>query len=160
MGQRGDTGPTGPPGPSGTPAILVGGQYGLRYAGAGRRVLASGGHVSLNAEIAGCAPHLLLESETGALTFARAGRYIVQCLLYAEGLVRGDKAALRLTLNGETAVSHDILLGRNIALPLVFLDVITVAEENAVLRVETGGADIVLNAEAAFAASLTVWGLV
>lgn len=161
MGQRGDTGPTGPPGPSGAPVIFVGGQYALRHlADAAACMVASESDLRFDTEIVDAAPYLLLEPETGALTFARAGRYIIQYLLYAEGLDGGNRTTIRLMLDGAAVVSHDILLGQSGALPLTFCDVLVVPRDNAVLRLENSGADLFWCKEAAVAASLTVWGLI
>lgn len=160
-GYPGPIGPQGPPGPPGPTVTLAGAQYALVNSAAQReRLLASGEALKLNTEIVGGAPFLSLDQTTGKLLIAHSGRYLVGLSLYPCRVGGGGRMQLRMQLNGRVVVSHDAVVRKDGALPLVFMDIIAVPVQNAELCITNGGPDIVFDALANCAAQLTVWGLV
>lgn len=164
MGERGYPGPIGPSGPQGLPGptvTLAGAQYALVNSAAQReRLLASGETLVPNTEIAGGAPFLCLDQTTGKLLITNPGRYLFGLSLYPCRVGGGGRMQLRVQLNGRVVISHDAVVRKDGALPLVFMDIIAVPTKNAELSITNGGPDIVFDALVNCAAQLTVWGLV
>lgn len=161
-GYPGPAGPTGPTGPTGPAAVLIGGQYGLKYhEKQKKRLWLSGEELKLNTEITSGNPYISYDSRTDTLIIANPGKYVVHCDLYISSLICGNCTQICPILNGKTHVLHDIVLRQadTCTLPVSFTDVIRVTDKNARLCMLNYGRDIVFSTFAEFAAVISIWGI-
>ncbi|WP_312637363.1 hypothetical protein [Oscillibacter sp.] len=161
QGERGYPGPPGPVGPIGPAAALAGAHYVQKYpAEQTERLYPAGQTMKFNTEITSGFPYIGYNHATGTFTISRPGTYVINYLLYPQGIVDGDSTQICLVLNGTVTVFHDLLFVSNSFGLVTFTDVIQTNAQNAELCFLNNGKTLSFRQSTEQVSGISIWGLI